>query len=134
MALAALIQATKAKNQSLETHQAVNSRMSELLELARKEPSLRAPISPDSRDIYAQVLFGLREEDAKTLSDIVLRRMHLGISAGRGDQQAEKIADLAGKELGWSDEEKKQRVAEFRAELDKDRSCLKSLLSKTARD
>ncbi len=101
------------------------ARAEDVLELARKEPSLCAAISPDSRDIYAQVLFGLREEGAKTLSDIVLRRMHLGISAGRGAQQAEKIADLAGKELGWSDEEKKQRVAEFRAELDKDRSCLK---------
>ncbi len=101
------------------------ARAGDVLELARKEPSLRAPIASDSRDLYAQVLFGLREEGAKTISDIVLRRMHLGISAGRGDQQAEKIAALAGRELGWSDEEKKQRVAEFRADLDKDRSCLK---------
>jgi hypothetical protein len=51
--------------------------------------------------------------------------MHLGISAGRGDQQAEKIAFLAGKELGWSDDEVKYRAEEFRADLDKDRYCLK---------
>jgi glycerol-3-phosphate dehydrogenase len=101
------------------------ARAEEVLELARKEPSLRAPISPDSRDVYAQVLLGVREEGAKTLSDIILRRMHLGISAGRGDQQAEKIAALAGKELGWSDDEIKHRVEQFRADLDKNRFCLK---------
>lgn len=101
------------------------ARAEDVLELARREPSLRASISPDSRDLYAQVLFGLREEGAKTLSDIVLRRMHLGISAGRGNQQAEKIAALVGKELGWSDDEIKHRKEEFRAELDKDRFCLK---------
>lgn len=48
LALAALIQATKAKNQSLETHQAVNSRMSELLELARKEAASQATL--DEKD------------------------------------------------------------------------------------
>ncbi len=101
------------------------ARAEDVLELARKEPSLRASISPDSRDLYAQVLFSVREEGAKTLSDIVLRRMHLGISAGRGDQQAEKIAALAGKELGWSSDEIKRRVEEFRADLEKDRFCLK---------
>ena len=101
------------------------ARAEDVLEIARTEPSLRAPISPDSRDIYAQVLFSVRDEGAKTLSDIVLRRMHLGISAGRGGQQAEKIAALVGKELGWSDDERKHRVEEFKADLDKNRFCLK---------
>jgi glycerol-3-phosphate dehydrogenase len=101
------------------------ARAEEVLETARKEPSLRATISPDSRDLYAQVLFGVREEGAKTLSDIVLRRMHLGISAGRGAQQAEKIAALAGTELGWSDEEVKHRAEAFKADIEKDRFCLK---------
>ncbi len=101
------------------------ARAEDVLELARKDPSLRAPISPDSPDLYAQVLFSVREEGAKTLSDIVLRRMHLGISTGRGGQQAEKIAALVGKELGWSYDEIKQRVEEFRVDLEKDRFCLK---------
>lgn len=43
-AIAALIQASKAKNQATETHRAVNSRMTELLEITRKQAGNEATL------------------------------------------------------------------------------------------
>lgn len=43
-AIAALIQASKAHTQATETHKAVNSRMTELLELTRKQASDEATL------------------------------------------------------------------------------------------
>jgi glycerol-3-phosphate dehydrogenase len=64
------------------------------------------------------------EEGARTLSDIVLRRMHLGTTASRGLQQAEKIADIAGRELQWSNDEKRHQIDEFKIALNKETACL----------
>lgn len=100
------------------------SRTEQVLELAKKEPLLGEAISSDSRDIYAQVVFSVLEEGARTLSDIVLRRMQLGISASRGLNQAKKIADIAGRELGWSADEKHHQIDDFIKALNKETACL----------
>jgi len=100
------------------------SRAEDILKLASEDAGWRQPISPDSGDIYAQIVMSVREEGAKTLADIVLRRMHLGITAGRGAAYAEKIAMVAGTELGWGEDELHHRVKEFKVELDKGRMCL----------
>jgi glycerol-3-phosphate dehydrogenase len=64
------------------------------------------------------------EEGARTISDIILRRMQLGTTASRGLQQAGKIADIAGRELKWSDEEKRHQLEEFKKALNKELECL----------
>ena len=92
-------------------------RAEKVLQLAHDDPRLAEAVSPESRDIYAQVLYGIREEGAKTISDVVLRRMHLGITSSRGGQQAERIAETAGRELGWSNDEKKHWVERFADDL-----------------
>ncbi len=96
-----------------------------VLGLAATDPVLGGSISPESRDIYAQVLYSVREEGARTLSDIVLRRMRLGITASRGLPQAEKIARVAGGELNWSDDERRHQLDEFKKELKKETACLR---------
>ena len=97
------------------------SRAERVLQPAREDRSLAGPLSPESGDICAQVLYAVRDEGARTLSDIVLRRMHIGITSQRGEPQAERIAEIAGRELGWGDEERKHRVEEFREELKKEK-------------
>ncbi len=96
-----------------------------LLELAKIDPALGETISPESRDIYAQVLFSIREEGARTLSDIILRRMHLGMTGSRGSKQIEKIAGIAAGELAWNDEERRHYIADFSSTLGKDTACLR---------
>ena len=96
------------------------SRAERILELAREEPRLGEAVSPESRDIYAQIAYSVLEEGAKTISDIVLRRVHLGITSDRGVPYAEKIAEITGRELKWSEEEKRLRIDEFKETLRKD--------------
>ncbi len=100
------------------------SRVVPLLDLAQTDHTLGDRISPESWDIYAQVLFSIREEGARTLSDIILRRMHLGMTGSRGLNQIEKIAGIAARELLWSNEEKQHQIQMFSNILDKETACL----------
>jgi glycerol-3-phosphate dehydrogenase len=101
------------------------SRAERVLELVDMDPPMGEAISPESRDIYAQVVYSTMEEGARTLSDIVLRRMYLGMTGTRGRKQAEKIAEVAGRELKWSGEEKQQHLENYHKDLSKDNDCLK---------
>ena len=96
-----------------------------VLDLAKMDRALGEAISPESRDIYAQVAYSIMEEGARTLSDIILRRMHLGMTGSRGKDHAERIASLAAQELKWSGEEKSRQIENFRKDLGKDNECLK---------
>jgi glycerol-3-phosphate dehydrogenase len=97
------------------------SRAERVLDLVKDDPGLGERISPESNDIHAQVVYGLRQEGARTVADIVLRRMHLGITRTRGEGQAEKIAGIAARELGWDADETKRWVDDFREELKKEK-------------
>jgi len=98
------------------------SRTERVLEIAREEPSLGKRIAPESNDILAQVAYAAAEEAGRTISDIVLRRMPLGITAGRGAEFAERIAEIAGNELGWNEDERTARVRDFHEDLKKEKS------------
>jgi glycerol-3-phosphate dehydrogenase len=101
------------------------SRSERLLELVRQDPSLANRIAPDSLDIFAQIVYSIREEGARTLSDVVLRRMHLGMTADRGLNRIGPVAEVAARELGWNRDEARQQVEEFRKEINRDLECLK---------
>lgn len=98
------------------------SRAENILEISRDEPYLKERISPESNDIFAQVVYSVKEEGAKTVSDIILRRMRLGMTTSRGAEQAGKIAELAGEYLKWSPDEIKQQVRQYQEEIKKDRN------------
>jgi glycerol-3-phosphate dehydrogenase len=97
------------------------TRAERVLLIAKDDPRMGAAVSSDCRDIYAQVLYAIREEGAKTLCDIVLRRMLLGITADRGEAQISSIAEIAARELKWTAGERESRVEEFREELKKEK-------------
>ncbi len=101
------------------------SRAEKLLALAESDPRLGEAITPDSKDIYAQAIYSVSEEGAKTLSDVILRRMQVGMAGSRGVNHAEAIAELAGRELKWNEEEKRHQIEEFRRDLSKETECLK---------
>ncbi len=100
------------------------ARAERILDICKKDPRLCSRISPEAGDIFAQIVYSIREEKARTLSDIVLRRLFIGITGSRGLHQADRIAETAGKWLGWSSEEVKHHVGRFEKELMKERSCL----------
>jgi glycerol-3-phosphate dehydrogenase len=99
------------------------SRAEKVLMLASSE-HLGREISTESRDIEAQVLYSVLEEGARTLTDVVLRRMHLGTTASRGRNQVDKLAEIAGRGLAWSGDEKLHHINEFNKALRKETACL----------
>lgn len=52
----------------------------------------------------AEVVFVIRDELPKTLTDIVFRRMMIGLDADQGRPHYARIAEIAAAEFGWDDE------------------------------
>ncbi len=87
-----------------------------VLELARAEPALATALDADG-EILAQAAYAVREEMARTLADVVLRRTGLGTLGWPGDDAIAKIADVAARELGWDEARKAREMAQVRAML-----------------
>jgi glycerol-3-phosphate dehydrogenase len=65
-----------------------------LMELCREDPSLTQPVHPSSPDLAVQVVHAFQEEEAKDLEDLILQRLYLSITPGRGIQALENIVEL----------------------------------------
>ena len=68
--------------------------------------------------IRAEVVHVVRRELARKIEDVLVRRLHLLYETrDRGAAAIEQVADLMKNELGWSAEETRQRVDDYRAAL-----------------
>lgn len=76
-------------------------RASEITALAATDSALSTVIDAGKSVLAAEVVFSLRHEYAKNLTDLMYRRMMLGLTADQGEQLAEKIALIAASELCW---------------------------------
>lgn len=72
--------------------------------IARQRPELSGFIDEAATIPAAEVAFVIGEELPRTLSDIVYRRMMIGLDADQGRPHYAKIAELAGAEFGWDDD------------------------------
>jgi glycerol-3-phosphate dehydrogenase len=82
-----------------------------VLRAAAAEPDLATAIVDDRADLMAEVVIAARLEQARSLSDVLLRRTRLGLLAApmlRTAEQVRPIASVLGKERGWS----KRRIDE----------------------
>jgi glycerol-3-phosphate dehydrogenase len=80
-----------------------------VLEVARKDPKLAAPIVEGRPDLLAEATIAARLEQARCVADVLLRRTRLGLLAApqlRTAEAARPVAEAMGAELGWS----RQRV------------------------
>jgi glycerol-3-phosphate dehydrogenase len=71
-----------------------------VLKLARQDKRL-AEIVNDDGELLAQVVYAVREEMARSLADIVLRRTGIGTLGNPGKDVLEKVAAVAARELNW---------------------------------
>ncbi len=76
-----------------------------LAEMIRAEPTLARPLSELSDDLAVQVVFAVIAEGARTLSDIVDRRLVLGTLGQVDEATLESIAVMAAPFVGWSVQE-----------------------------
>ena len=74
-----------------------------LLELVRENPDLARPLSASCPEIAAQVVFAVTDEAARTLSDIVDRRLIVGTVGRVTDDTIDAVARIAGPLWGWDE-------------------------------
>lgn len=75
-----------------------------ILNLAERRRELLAPIHPAHPAIAAEVIHHARRELAHTVSDVLVRRVHLFYeTADRGRAAADAVAQLLGAELRWDE-------------------------------
>ena len=77
-----------------------------VLELAKDRPELARRIVPGLPDLLAEVPFAVRNEQALSVADVLLRRTRLGLLAapeltGDDAEVPRTVAEAMGAELGW---------------------------------
>lgn len=81
------------------------------------EPSLARSLG-DGRTTLADVVHAVRYEAATRLSDVTLRRTHLAwFTDDHARRDAPGIAEVMGRELGWTDPERDEALAAHEHEL-----------------
>ena len=90
----------------------------ELAKMCAADPSLTEPIVPGRVEIMAQVDFGVKEELAASVSDIMTRRTQIFFrDFEQGLGSVEKVATRMAHLIGWSDEEKQKSVDEYKVDV-----------------
>jgi glycerol-3-phosphate dehydrogenase len=81
---------------------------------AAEDPALKERVTPDRDVIMAEVVHAVECELAVTVEDVLVRRTSLALTAE--DQAlgaAEKVAEVMGRRLGWSAEDRARSVDEY---------------------
>lgn len=89
----------------------------DVLRAAADDPELTEVLHPATGAIGAELLFAVRHEFARTLTDVLARRILLAFEPGHGLEVAERAADLLGDRLGWDGERRAAELAEYRTWL-----------------
>ena len=93
-------------------------RATQLVDLCAENGDLCACIDADNTVLAGEVVFAIREEMARTLIDVVQRRLMLGLTADQGRPTYEPVAELAASEFGWSNERKNSELKKLQAYSD----------------
>lgn len=91
------------------------------VKLIRERPELAQQIVTDMPDVLAEVVLAARNEQARSIGDVLLRRTRLGLLsarelvAGAGDvpMAVKHVADLLAEELEWDDARKAHECDEW---------------------
>jgi glycerol-3-phosphate dehydrogenase len=86
-------------------------------ELAETSAELAAPLAPDYPDIAAQVVYSVRSEFCRRVEDFLLRRSLLGFRPDQGAAAVEPVSRLMGRELDWSESQRRREVESYRARV-----------------
>ncbi len=93
-------------------------RPSEIARLQREDPTLSKPLVDGLPYTGAHLIYGVSKEMAQTLSDLLIRRMHLAFETrDHGKTVAPHAAAIVAPRLGWDDQTKRARVSEFEKDI-----------------
>jgi glycerol-3-phosphate dehydrogenase len=86
----------------------------EILDLTKDNPQLKAPMVEDSPSVLAEVVYGVREEMAASIEDILARRTGLqSFSWEQARAAAPTVGSILAREFGWSPGQQKNAVEEY---------------------
>ena len=84
----------------------------DILKLAREDKTLAETLNADG-ELLAEVVYAIRQEMARTLSDIVMRRTGIGTLGNPGEDVLRKAANVAAKELQWDKDKVEREVSDM---------------------
>jgi glycerol-3-phosphate dehydrogenase len=85
-----------------------------VLKLVDDDNSYKEKISSQHHDIKVQIIYAVKNEKARTLNDIIIRRTSIGTHEDLGYNCVEDIAEIAAEVLDWSDEKKMIEINSFK--------------------
>ncbi len=89
-----------------------------ILELVRGDRALAATVAPGHPYIFAQVVYAVEYEAARTISDVIARRIRLSITdAQAADAAADAVSKVMAARLAWTADERAAQLRRFRQEL-----------------
>jgi glycerol-3-phosphate dehydrogenase len=94
----------------------------QVLALASERGELAQPIVPGLPDLLAEVVLAARNEQARSIGDVFLRRTRLGLLAARElggvGNPINRVADVLARELDWSEERREAEIERFAEEAE----------------
>jgi len=90
------------------------AQMVEVVRYAEECPNGAAPLTEKSPVIAAEIIYGIREEMARKLSDVIMRRTELGTAYPPEPECVERCADIMAAELGWDRTRREKEIDELR--------------------
>ena len=77
----------------------------EIMKLADERPQLAAPLIGAEKYLEAEVAYAAAREGALHVEDVLVRRTRVSMEySHRGSESAQRVAEIMGAELGWSQE------------------------------
>jgi glycerol-3-phosphate dehydrogenase len=93
-------------------------RSAEVAQLQRENVELATPLIPEQRCTGAHLVYGVREEMARTLADLLIRRTRIAFETrDHGCSAAPRAADIVAPLLGWSNDEKSAQLRAYEHEV-----------------
>ena len=89
------------------------NRCSKVINLIKNNPSAAYLLSSHSLDIKAQIEYALKNELAFTVSDILLRRLTLGLSESLGEDAVSTVAEYIRKIFALTNSEIDLQINEY---------------------
>jgi len=93
------------------------TRASEVMALMGSVPGRERPLASEYPDVAAQVVFAVRSEHCRRVSDFIRRRTRLGASADQGWSAAPYVAELMGAELAWQADRITAEIERYRRDV-----------------
>jgi glycerol-3-phosphate dehydrogenase len=95
-------------------------RPTEILKLQRQDAALSELLIPGLGYTGAHLVYAARREMARSLSDVLIRRLHLAFETrDHGAAVSPRAADIIGQVLGWDEREKSARVREYQQDVER---------------